>query len=80
MKQVRKAVKNGGLVSDDVVLSIIKAKVQEPESVNGVLLDGFPRTKEQLIKYQREFPIHCVLNFTLRNDFLLQKLLGRRTC
>lgn len=68
---IRAIVKSGGLVSDDIVVQIIKEKVKEPESAKGVLLDGFPRTRGQLDRYREVFPIHGVLNLTLREDVLL---------
>eukprot|EP00919_Chromeraceae_sp_WS-2016_P037082 GHVR01088205.1.p1 GENE.GHVR01088205.1~~GHVR01088205.1.p1 ORF type:complete len:120 (-),score=7.76 GHVR01088205.1:535-894(-) len=48
---IRSLVKSGGLVGDDIVAKIIQEKVKEPESVKGVILDGFPRTQGQLNKY-----------------------------
>lgn len=80
LEKVNSIVKSGGLVDDDIVLSIIKEKIKEPESSKGVILDGFPRTKGQLDKYDKLFPIHVVLNITLKDDILLEKLMGRRTC
>ena len=81
IETIRSIVKSGGLVSDDIVVQIIKEKVKEPESAKGVILDGFPRTKVQLDKYLQLFPtIHGVINITLRDDVLLEKLMGRRTC
>ncbi len=80
IEKIRGIVKSGGLVSDEVVAQIIKEKVKEPESAKGVILDGFPRTQGQLDQYLKLFPIHGVLNITLRNDILLEKLMGRRTC
>ena len=80
IEKIRGIVKSGGLVSDEVVAQIIKEKVKEPESAKGVILDGFPRTQGQLDQYLKLFPVHGVLNITLRNDILLEKLMGRRTC
>lgn len=80
IEKIRGIVKSGGLVSDDIVAQIIKEKVKEPESAKGVILDGFPRTKGQLEAYLKLFPCHFVLNITLANDILLEKLMGRRTC
>jgi adenylate kinase len=80
IEKIRGIVKSGGLVSDDIVAKIIQEKVKEPESAKGVILDGFPRTKGQLDEYQKLFPIHGVLNITLKDDILLEKLMGRRTC
>ena len=80
IEKIRGIVKSGGLVSDEIVAQIIKEKVKEPESVKGVIMDGFPRTKGQLEQYLKLFPCHFVLNLTLKDDILLEKLMGRRTC
>lgn len=80
IEKIRGIVKSGGLVGDEIVAQIIQEKVKEPESKKGVILDGFPRTFGQLQEYRKIFPIHGVLNITLRNDVLLEKLMGRRTC
>lgn len=46
-----------------------------------MILDGFPRTQSQLDTYLKFYPtIHAVINITLREDILLEKLMGRRTC
>jgi len=44
IKEIKDVVSRGGLVSDDIVLKILEEKVKQPESDNGVILDGFPRT------------------------------------
>jgi adenylate kinase len=80
IENIRGIVKAGGLVSDNIVAQIIQEKVKEPESAKGVILDGFPRTKGQFEAYLKLFPVHGVLNITLRDDVLLEKLMGRRTC
>jgi len=78
--EIKKIVSGGGLVSDDIVIKIIEEKVKEPASSKGVILDGFPRTVSQLEKYEKKFPTDLVVNITLKDDILLEKLLGRRTC
>lgn len=81
IETIRSIVKSGGLVNDDIVVQIIREKVKEPESAKGVILDGFPRTQAQLDRYIKLFPtVHGVINITLREDILLEKLMGRRTC
>ena len=71
IEKIRGIVKSGGLVSDEIVAQIIKEKVIEPESAKGVILDGFPRTQGQLDQYLKLFPVHGVLNITLKDDILL---------
>lgn len=78
VKEITEIVNSGRFVSDQIVLDIIKKKIDD--SPNGVILDGFPRTRAQLIKYEESHPIHLVINLTLRSDILIEKLLGRRLC
>lgn len=66
IKEIKDIVEAGKLVNDDIVVNIIKEKLKEKESENGVILDGFPRTHSQLEKYDKQgLPIHLVINLTL---------------
>jgi adenylate kinase len=79
--EIKEIVNAGKLVSDDIVVSIIREKIKEPESKNGVILDGFPRTLSQLTKYDAiGLPTHLVVNLTLKQSVLLEKLTARRHC
>ena len=46
-KQAANVMATGGLVSDELVVSIIKSRIQQEDCANGFVLDGFPRTVEQ---------------------------------
>ena len=46
-KQAEEVMKSGGLVSDDLVVGIIKDRIQAEDCAKGFILDGFPRTVEQ---------------------------------
>lgn len=80
VREIREIVKSGKLVSDDIVINIIKEKLKEPGSKNGVIFDGFPRTTSQLKKYEETLPTHLVINIVLNESILLEKALARRTC
>ena len=75
----------GGLVSDDVVLGIVKERITQADCEKGFVLDGFPRTIPQadslskiLAGIGRE--IDHVISLDLDNDTIIQRLSGRRTC
>jgi adenylate kinase len=75
----------GGLVPDDVVCGIVQERVGQPDSQNGYILDGFPRTikQAQCVDFMLEAeglgkPV--VLDIRVDEDLLLKRLTGRRTC
>src|SRR3990167_3995523 len=45
--EVKKVMESGKLVSDDIVTALVKERIQEPDCVNGFLLDRYPRTTVQ---------------------------------
>ena len=45
-----------------------------------MILDGYPRTKNQAKYLSEHLDINVVLNLSLREDILIRKLLGRRVC
>jgi adenylate kinase len=51
-KKAKEVMNSGGLVSDDIVVGIIKEAIKAPECSNGFILDGFPRTIGQAEKVQ----------------------------
>ena len=81
-----KAVMDAGqLVSDDIVLGLIRDRLRKPDAARGFILDGFPRNIEQanslnaLLKELKQ-PIDTVLLLDVRRETLMQRLAGRRTC
>lgn len=81
-----KAVMDAGqLVSDDIVLGVIRHRLGKGDAQNGFILDGFPRNlaqAEQLddLLDQLGQPIDLALVIDVDVDVILQRLLGRRTC
>ena len=81
-----KAVMDAGqLVSDDIVLGLIRERLSRPDAANGFILDGFPRNIEQAnslnaLLEELGQPIDAVLLLDVRNETLMQRLAGRRIC
>ena len=43
----KKIMDAGGLVSDEIIINLVKERIKEPDCANGFLFDGFPRTLPQ---------------------------------
>lgn len=71
----------GQLVPDEVVIGIVKDRLQEDDCKNGYILDGFPRTipqAEALDKMGAD--IDCVIDIEVDDDVIVNRLSGRRVC
>jgi adenylate kinase len=81
-----KAVMDAGqLVSDDIVLGLIRERLGRPDAANGFILDGFPRNTDQadalnLLLRDVGQPLGAVLLLDVRKETLMQRLAGRRIC
>jgi len=84
-RQAKAAMDAGQLVSDDIVLSIIKERVTRPDARKGFILDGFPRNLQQAEAMDQLLtalgrPLNLALLVAVDVDALIQRLVGRRTC
>ena len=84
-KQAKAVMDRGQLVSDDIVLGLIRDRLSRPDAAQGFILDGFPRNIDQanaLTALLEDIgqPLDAVLLLDVRKDTLMQRLAGRRTC
>ena len=79
-KKVEGILASGGLVPDDVTISMVKNRLQEPDTAGGYILDGFPRTLGQADALSGFAKIDAVLNFVLADEEIIRRLSGRRLC
>lgn len=80
--KVKEIISGGGLVSDEIVLSIIENKVANNLNSNGFLFDGFPRTVRQAELLDELFSknnlnISAVLSLEVPEDILVERMLER---
>ncbi len=73
-------IESGALVPDEVVIDIVRERLQEPDCANGYILDGFPRTVPQAEALGRFARIDAVVNFSLPDEEIISRLSGRRVC
>ncbi|WP_461481855.1 adenylate kinase [Porticoccus sp.] len=70
---------SGGLVSDDLIIALVKERIQEADCVNGFLFDGFPRTIPQAEALLSEgVIIDKVIEIDVADDEIVSRLSGRR--
>jgi len=75
----KKVMEAGQLVSDDIIVSLVKERLKEPDCRNGYLFDGFPRTIPQA-EAMRESGVDLdfVLEIDVAEDEIIQRMSGRR--
>lgn len=77
--QVQTVMSSGELVTDDIIIELVKARISEDDCVNGFLFDGFPRTIPQAqAMVDQNVLIDVVLEISVPDDEIVRRLSGRR--
>jgi len=75
------AIEKGELVSDDVVIGIIRDRLAEDDCKGGFILDGFPRTIAQAEALEKMgVVIDKVVNIYVSDEDIVERMSGRRVC
>ncbi|HAD10441.1 MAG TPA: adenylate kinase [Porticoccaceae bacterium] len=77
--QAKSVMEAGGLVSDDLIIALVKERIEEPDCVNGFLFDGFPRTIPQAqALVDAGVLIDYVIEVYVEDEEIVSRLSGRR--
>ncbi|WP_280568598.1 adenylate kinase [Chromohalobacter sp. 296-RDG] len=77
--RVKEIMNSGGLVSDDIIISLVKERIAQPDCANGFLFDGFPRTIPQADAMKdANVKLDHVLEVAVDDEEIVKRLAGRR--
>ena len=79
--KAKKFIEEGALVSDDVVIGIVKERLLKSDCDNGYILDGFPRTVPQAEALDRMgVELDAVISLEVADEAIIERMSGRRVC
>ena len=75
----KKVMDSGALVSDDIIIGLVKERIAQPDCANGFLFDGFPRTIVQADALKAAgVRLDLVLEIDVPDDVIVERMSGRR--
>lgn len=83
--EVKHYMEGGELIPDQLVINIVKERLEASDTFKGFILDGFPRTVEQAEALEeflssKKRPLDAVLYFEASTEEIVTRLTGRRSC
>lgn len=84
-KHVKQIMESGGLVSDDIMINLIRDCINDEASANGFILDGFPRTVAQAealdaMLAEEGKSLDAVIELEVNDAILVERISGRFSC
>ncbi|MEP1768369.1 MAG: adenylate kinase [Sulfitobacter sp.] len=84
-KAAKSVMEAGGLVSDEIVINILRDRLADADSAAGVILDGFPRTIPQAealsgLLASQGTEVHAAISLEVEDDAMVTRISGRYTC
>ena len=78
--QAKAVMDSGALVSDDIIIGLVKERITQPDCANGFLFDGFPRTIPQADAMKEAgVKLDYVLEIDVPFDAIIERMSGRRS-
>jgi len=79
-KEVKAIIESGRLVDDGTTVKLVQERLSQPDTSNGYILDGFPRTIAQAEALAHFSIVDKVLNINISDADAIERLGGRRVC
>lgn len=84
-KKAKQYMDAGELVPDDLIIDLMRERIQEPDTAKGVILDGFPRTTTQAVALdgmlnELSRPLDAALLIDVDPEVIVKRLSSRRMC
>ena len=84
-RKARTVMESGRLVSDEIVLAILKDRMAQPDVAKGIILDGFPRTAGQAAALDRLLAetgqrVTAAVSLEVEDEAMIARVSGRHTC
>ena len=84
-KKAKEIIEAGKFVPDELIVEMVKARIQKPDCANGFILDGFPRTLPQAealdaMLEDAGLGIDHVIEFSVDDDAMVRRITGRYSC
>ena len=84
-KAAKAVMEAGQLVSDEIVIAVLKDRLADDDVTNGVILDGFPRTTAQAealdaLLGERGQKINAAISLEVEDEAMVERVSGRYTC
>jgi adenylate kinase len=77
--EAKKIMDAGGLVSDEIILGLVKDRIAQPDCASGFLFDGFPRTLAQAEALKNDgVTIDSVVEIDVDDEEIIRRMSGRR--
>jgi adenylate kinase len=74
----KRVMDTGGLVADDIIIGLVKERLQKPDCINGCVFDGFPRTLGQAESLRNEgVQIDVVCEIQVEDEVIVERMSGR---
>ncbi len=84
-KKAKEYMDAGDLVPDELIIEMMKERIQQPDTAKGVILDGFPRTTTQAVAldnmlHELDRPLDAAVLIDVDSEVIVKRLSSRRVC